>query len=404
MVSITHVLIPGAALLATVLSIELLKRPAPNLRLTDQPGHRKHHQGAIPLIGGIAMMAVFILLLPWLHGPENACLSLLPALFVVTAVGALDDARDLSPRSRLIAQILAGALMMALGGAMLDDLGNLLGTGTLSLGLFGIPFTLFCVVGVINALNMVDGMDGLAGGIALIATGWLALLVWLAGQAQMLTLLLLLGAVIGGFLCFNLRHPWRQRASVFMGDAGSMGLGFILAWLLVSLSQGEARTLSPITAVWILALPLIDTVSIMIRRRCRGVSPFAADRQHLHHLFHRLGFSDGQTTALLLAIAGTLGAIGVAGQRWGIAEHWMHLAFWVLFIAYHLGMHRIWPKLEQSIHGTPEPFRTLNSVTTISHAPSLVSRPRLAGLQYWMRHRVRRRKRALVDTGPTPGS
>jgi len=403
MVSIAYVLMPGVALFATALLIHLLKRPAPALGLTDQPSHRKHHQGAVPLIGGIGMMAVFVLGLPWFYRLDPACLGLLSSLLLVTAVGAVDDARDLSPHSRLVAQLLAGGLMMSLGGVVLWDLGDLLGTGGLGLDLLGIPFTLFCVVGVINALNMIDGMDGLAGGTALVASGWLAVLVGLSGQFSLLALLALLGAVIMGFLCFNLRHPWRRRASVFMGDAGSMGLGFILTWLLIVLSQGESRVLNPITAVWILALPLMDTVSIMIRRKCRGVSPFNADRQHLHHLCHRLGLGDGQTTALLLTLACGLGAVGVAGEHWGVAEYWMHLAFWVLFLAYHLGMQRIWQDLDHPTQAIPEPVRTLNSIATVAHGPSVFHQTRGAGLRRWTRSlRVRRRKRVLASTTTTP--
>lgn len=398
MVSISDVLMPGMALLATVVLIRLLRRPAAHLGLTDQPSHRKHHQGTVPLIGGIAMMAIFCLSLLGAAPLDHARLGLILALVVLTTVGAVDDARDLSTRSRFIAQMIACGLMMVVGDTLLINLGNLMGTGDIFLGPLGIPFTVFCVVGTINALNMLDGMDGLAGGVTLVATGWLAVVVGLSGSTAALSLLVLLAAVILGFLCFNLRHPWRARASVFMGDAGSMGLGFIMAWLLISLSQGDQSALSPITAVWILGLPLMDTVSIMIRRALRGVSPFTADRQHLHHLLQRLGCSDGQTTILLMLAALGLGAVGVSGELLGVAEYWMHLGFWVVFLVYHWGMGKLWQQLDT------EPMATPTNPTI--PAPPRPYHGRLSNLSSgwpglpWSR--ARRRKRPLVDSSSLP--
>ncbi len=232
------------------------------------------------------------------------------------------------------------------------NLGDLFGLGEVALtGSVAFLFTLFCVVGVINALNMSDGLDGLAGGLALIAAGWLIVLVQSAPSLQRgnSDALLILVMVIAGFLCFNLRPPWRARASVFMGDAGSTMLGFVLAWFLVHLSQGPAAVMVPMTAVWILAVPLLDTVAVMIRRIRAGHSPFAADRQHLHHLLLGLGLSDGQTTALLLAVALTTGAAGVAAYGLGAPEHLQFYAFLVLFGLYYRVTTRLWERQRMAV-------------------------------------------------------
>jgi UDP-GlcNAc:undecaprenyl-phosphate GlcNAc-1-phosphate transferase len=200
--------------------------------------------------------------------------------------------------------------------------------------------TVFAVLGVINAMNMIDGADGLASGLALIALlAFAAILSADAGLGG--TLLPALVAAVAGFMVFSLRTPWRKRASVFIGDAGSMLLGFALAWYAVDLASVR-DAMTPITAVWILAIPLMDTVSLMVRRMLKGVSPFAADREHLHHILQRVGFTHGQTVAILLGISLLLSAIGVAGWRLGVPEYAMFYAFMALFALYLYGVLHAW--------------------------------------------------------------
>ena len=330
----------------TLLLVELLARPARRLGLVDQPDEHKRYKGAIPLIGGIAMClsfsvaAILSFSVSWVQNLVGVLPSSYYSLFIAMAllavIGAIDDVYSLTTRARFIAQIIATIMMMAIGGVYLDSLGNLLGFGDIPLSYLALPFTIFCVVGVTNAINMADGMDGLAGGLGLVATGWLMVLALMSGQNDIdAALLLLLMSVLGAFLCLNLRHPWRARAEVFMGDAGSMALGFVLCWFLVKLSQGEQPAFSPITAVWIMGLPLMDTVGLMIRRKRQGRSPTQADRQHLHHLLLRMGFKDGKTTTILLIVSTVMGAIGVSAWLAGVPDYIMFFAFALLFAAYY---------------------------------------------------------------------
>jgi UDP-GlcNAc:undecaprenyl-phosphate GlcNAc-1-phosphate transferase len=327
--------------------IALLIRPARAWGWVDRPTTRKHHRTPVPLVGGAAMGAAYGLSVLMLPEKPDGYLELLIAVVLLALVGLYDDLRAVRPAFRFIFQI-GAVLVMALGGEIvLGNLGDLFGLGDVALtSSVAFLFTLFCVVGVINALNMSDGLDGLAGGLALIAAGWLLVLVQSAPSLQRGSsdALLILVMVIAGFLCFNLRHPWRARASVFMGDAGSTMLGFVLAWFLVHLSQGPGAVMVPMTAVWILAVPLMDTIAVMIRRIRAGHSPFAADRQHLHHLVLGLGLSDGQTTALLLAVALTTGAVGVAAYGLDAPEHLQFYAFLVLFGLYYRVTTRLWER------------------------------------------------------------
>ena len=319
----------------TLILIQSLKRPAYRLQLVDSPGVRKHHIGVIPLIGGVAMVIAFLLSVFVLGESLQDYYGLFAGMILLTVVGLIDDFRELSARSRLMVQAVAAVLIILADKIYLSDLGDLTGLGEIELYSWSIPVTIFCVVGVINALNMIDGLDGLAGGMSLITVGWLIMLALASGSHDLdATLLGLLGAILAGFLCFNLRHPWRQRASVFMGNSGSMVLGFMLAWFLVDLSQGEQRAFTPITAVWILGLPLLDTVGIMIRRVLNGQSPFTADRQHLHHVLLRAGYSDAQAVGIMLIISGLLGAIGMVGWYFALPDYVLFYVFVAVFSLY----------------------------------------------------------------------
>lgn len=327
--------------------IALLKAPAWRLGWVDRPDARKHHREPVPMVGGAGMYAAFCLLLLLLPERPTDWKTLVVAAGIMTAVGIYDDLRRCSPFTRFFFQISAALLMTSAGGLTVSRLGDLFGLGIVILEASAVFFTIFCVVGVINALNMSDGLDGLAGGLALVATSWLIVLSManpLQDQANFVALVTL-AAVIIGFLAFNLRHHWRTRASVFMGDAGSTMLGFVISWLLIKHSQGGGRVMAPMTAVWILALPLLDTVTLMIRRFRAGHSPFSADRCHLHHLLQAFGWSDGQVTAMLLLGAVATGGVGAIAWWWEVPDYVQFYAFIALFLLYYQVTGRIWAQM-----------------------------------------------------------
>lgn len=315
--------------LVAALLLWCLQPVARHIGLVDHPGGRKTHVHPTPLVGGIAMFVAFAFAILTLDSPLSGHRALFAGALVLVVVGVLDDLHELSARPRFAAQILAGLIMTLGAGVVLHDFGHLmLADQLLSLGILAIPLTVFASVGVINAVNMSDGIDGLAASLVLIAVGALLLLAWPSGQRDLIGLLVVLATVILAFLAFNLRL--KGRALVFMGDAGSMFLGFVLAWFLVRLSQGETRLFAPVTALWIFALPLIDTVVMMIRRIRLGRSPFAADREHFHHILLAAGFTPKQTVALMVLVALALAGIGLIGHFQGLPEHWMFWGFLVV--------------------------------------------------------------------------
>ena len=303
---------------------------APRVGLLDRPGGRKTHSAPVPVVGGIGMFLAFAALIPFTDAPASLSVPLLCACALVVATGFLDDLKDLRPLPKFVAQVAAATLMSAGAGFALTDLGHLLGPWTLSLSVLAVPFTVFAAVGVMNAINMSDGVDGLAGGIAFIAVVWF-IVAALAGGTHYADELLAFGGVVGAFLLLNMRGPWRGRAAVFMGDAGSLFLGLVLAWFAVALATSPGSALSPIAAVWVLALPITDTLAAMARRAVRGKSPFHADREHAHHLLLAAGYSDRETVALLLFSSLVFGAVGVGGWMLGVPDYVMFYAYGALF-------------------------------------------------------------------------
>jgi UDP-GlcNAc:undecaprenyl-phosphate GlcNAc-1-phosphate transferase len=332
----------------TAALILFFRRHAPQLGVVDVPGGRKHHHGAIPLVGGLGMFggllaAALVALTVGGFQPRHAFFLAAVSLLVIT--GFVDDRISLRPRVRFVLQAIGASIMVYGADIRIDNFGDLFGFGDVTTGVLAGPLTVFAVLGVINAMNMIDGVDGLAGGIALIALLVFAAFVAAVGQLHT-TLLLPLIAAIAGFMLFNLRTPWRPQALVFMGDAGSVLLGFALAWYAVNLAEVR-QVFTPITAIWILAIPLMDTTALMIRRVLKGRSPFDADRNHLHHILLRSGFTPGQTVGIIYAIALLLAGIGVAGWWAGLPEYLMFYGFIALFGLYLYGMLHAWKLMKR---------------------------------------------------------
>ncbi len=335
-----------SALIAFSIALVLLhglQNIAVRIGLQDSPSMRKIHSGKVPVIGGLSMFIGFSLGALTLDVALTPLRGFFAAGGLLVMIGVLDDLRELSSRTRFAAQILAAAIMVGWGKLLLSDLGYIGLQGQLfSLSGLDIVFSIFCTVGVINALNMCDGIDGLAGGLSLIAILGLA---WLAGQAGFdneASVLLLLAAVLVAFLAFNFRIPGRPRALVFMGDAGSMFLGFAITWFFIRLSQGESRAMAPVAALWLLLIPLFDTVWLLFKRPLSGRLPTEASHEHLHHVLQMAGLSVNQTVFCILAVAATCGAAGLYALELGVSEQAMFLLFLGFFAIYCVLMWRAW--------------------------------------------------------------
>lgn len=312
----------GVGFAATALAMTVLRPISARLGLLDRPYGHKRHSGAIPVIGGIAMLfglGVTVLTTP--GGAFDARIFLVSAAILVV-VGALDDAFALSARVRLAAHTGAALWMYwaSSAGVRLASFGDVLGIGALDVGPFSALATVFVVVAAINAFNMLDGLDGLAGGVALVA---LSALLGLGSAPLCPAFTQIALALIGGlagFLVFNAPLGFNRPLRSFMGDAGSTLLGFTLATIMIGSSQGLTRVAAPVTMVWLVLVPSTDLVWSVIRRLAKGRSPIVADHGHLHHVLAEAGYSTRSACAILIGVSGVGALAGIALERAGTPE------------------------------------------------------------------------------------
>lgn len=261
---------------------------------------------------------------------------------VLVFVGAMDDRFDISVKIRAVVQAVIAVVMMVIAKLHLGSLGYIFGPWELVLGPFGYFLTLFAVWAAINAFNMVDGIDGLLGGLSSVSFTAMGLILWFDGQTSLAMWCFAMIAAILPYIMLNLGILGR-RYKVFMGDAGSTLIGFTVIWLLLETTQGKTHSISPVTALWIIAIPLMDMVAIMYRRLRKGMSPFSPDRQHIHHLVMRAGFTSRQAFVLITLAAAILAGVGVTAEYSHFVPEWVMLVLFLLaFFLYGYCIKRAW--------------------------------------------------------------
>ena len=281
--------------------------------LVDLPDRsRKFHKRPTPLTGGLGILLA-LLVSGKLYIDLNNLTGYLPEftfrLMVISVplliLFLIDDLRGLKPLIRILIQCALSGYMILSTGVYLESLGNLFGFGNINLGLFGIPFTLFCVVGVMNAFNMMDGINGLCSGCAMLA---LILIGFSSGLIYDSMLVLIIGSTLG-FVIFNLGFLGKKRG-VFLGDSGSNLIGFWVAWIAVYASQNQNYFIEPITMLWFISIPLLDCVGLIFSRIKKGLSWSTAGRDHIHHKLMKR-FTSRQTLIIILAITFITGLFGI---------------------------------------------------------------------------------------------
>ncbi|GEA05917.1 undecaprenyl-phosphate alpha-N-acetylglucosaminyl 1-phosphate transferase [Alteromonas sp. KUL42] len=313
--------------------------------LVDQPSTRKRHSGIVPLTGGVAIfMAVLVASVVTDVWMKNNPLFFTASAFIVL-LGMLDDRFDLSAKGRLLCQFGVAAIMAWSAQNYITSLGNIFGLGEVVLDLGGYLFTLICVVGVINAFNMIDGIDGLAGGMSLVILLTLTGFLTYTGNVASIMEPLVIAAAIVPFLAFNLSWKGFRGNKIFMGDSGSMFVGLTIVWLLVDHTQGESAAFRPITAVWLVGLPLMDMAAIMYRRARKGQSVLKPDRQHLHNIFMRAGLSSRKSLIAILLLGSCYCIVGILGEVYQVPEAIMFWSFIGVLVIYSMTIMHIWSVL-----------------------------------------------------------
>ena len=296
------------------LLVWLLKPAAVRLDLLDHPqGGRKAHHAPTPVTGGVAMTVAALVGGAAVTGQVTpAVAGLVLGMLVLLVMGIADDLHDLRWWWRLAAQAGVALVLVYLGDVRVEQLGGVFGFPDLSLGVLSVPLTVIATVGLINAINLIDGVDGLAGSLTLSAFLMLTAAALYAGNKALAAKCLVLAGAVAGFLAWNFPLPGRRRAAAFMGNSGSALLGLAIAWVCFRLTQNPGHPVSPVLALWLLPVPVMDCLVLIVRRLREGRSPFSAGRDHVHHLMRDAGFGPFGIAVVLSGF--TLACGLVAGQ------------------------------------------------------------------------------------------
>lgn len=357
----------GIATLIAAAVLPLLIRSAGRLRLLDRPGGRKQHAGAIPLVGGLATLVGLMAAALWYDGLSHFSRTLLATTVAMVLIGALDDRHSLGVRVRVLLQAILVLVVILATGVYVHHLGRIFGH-IVQLGWLGIPFTIIAMVGLLNAFNLMDGIDGLAICLGLVAVAAITLGAELPVYQETSALLLLMGAALLPALTANLGF-FGQRGKCFLGDAGSTLIGYLVGWGLIALSQTPGSKLSPVGALWCVALPVLDTLAVMYRRIRRHQSPFKPGRGHIHYLLIDSGFSTTASLVILVAAAAGMWLLGALVRELGLGSGSNLIAFCVLAVSYVVSTHH-WDTRIRGLRGaTALPGRGSQMRNTVMEIP-----------------------------------
>jgi UDP-GlcNAc:undecaprenyl-phosphate/decaprenyl-phosphate GlcNAc-1-phosphate transferase len=281
---------------AAILLTPLVKKLAFKVGATDKPNQRKVHEKIMPRMGGLAIFLSFLIGLIILKPSGVYHYPILFGSLIIIITGVVDDIREISPKIKLLGQIIAAFIVVFLGDIHVQFI-NLPFGGQIDFGILSIPITMIWIIGVTNAINLIDGLDGLAAGVSTIALLTISGMAYIMGNPYVAVMALIIAAGTLGFLVFNF-HP----AKIFMGDTGALFLGFIIS-VLSLLGFKNVTFISLVVPVIILGVPISDTFFAIIRRMVNK-QPFSSpDKSHLHHCLLKVGYTHRQTVLLIYALS-----------------------------------------------------------------------------------------------------
>lgn len=322
-----EILVPSllVAFVTTVALMLALHPIAHRIGLVDQPGGRKQHDGAVPIIGGLAMFVGIVSGIVVLGTLNEALLGLVTASILLVGIGVLDDKFQISSLPRMAVQLAAILIMTNSLDLSLSSLGDPFGFGEILLGPFSLIMTIMVAITVINAYNLVDGVDGLAGILTLIALFAVGVV---GGPGVLSTHVAFIVALsVIGFLIFNFPVIANRPIRSFMGDAGSTLLGFIVFWVTLGISQGDEAIISPVLGLWFASIPVYDSLTCFVRRIAAGKSPFTPGRDHFHHTLRRGGYGVRQKLAILGGLQASYALMAIGGHYAGVPDVVMFTAW-----------------------------------------------------------------------------
>ncbi|KXH84114.1 glycosyltransferase family 4 protein [Sporosarcina sp. HYO08] len=303
----------AVAFVAAIILTPLVIRLAFRIGAVDHPNYRKVHAAVMPRIGGLAIFGAFLIGYLLLRPEDEHATGILVGALIIILVGFLDDMFEITAKAKLAGQLVAAIVVVTWGGLQIEFI-NLPFLGQFDFGYLSIPITILWIIGITNAINLIDGLDGLAAGVSTIALVTITAMALIMGNVFVVATAAILAASSFGFLFYNF-HP----AKIFMGDTGSLFLGFMIS-VLAMLGFKNVAVVSLIIPVIMLGVPISDTFFAIVRR-IRMKQPISApDKSHLHHCLLRTGFSHRQTVLIIYGIAILFGVAAILFSQatiWG---------------------------------------------------------------------------------------
>lgn len=294
----------------------------------DKPDARKVHTSLMPRMGGLAIYISFTVVVLLSQEITQQMVGLLAGGTILVIVGIVDDIKDLPAKVKLVFQIIAACIVVAFG-VRVEFLTNIIFGNMLHLNVLSIPVTIIWIVGITNAVNLIDGLDGLAAGTSIIAAITMAIVGFASHQYFMASLAMVLAGATAGFLRYNF-HP----ASIFMGDTGSMFLGYNLSVMAIMGVAKSFTFLSLVTPLLVLAIPIFDTAFAIIRRKMNHKPIFKPDKEHLHHRLLSYGFNHRDTVLIIYTVSAILAACGLIMTYLNSTQGVFFLAIIMIVILY----------------------------------------------------------------------
>lgn len=313
-----------------LLGMPIIVRIAKAKGFVVRPNKRMSHTGEVPNVGGLNICFSFMLTyMLFEYNQLSQSQFFLIGLFAIMAVGFIDDVLVLTPMAKLLGETLAGIALIGFADLRITHLHGLFGIteiGTIPSYLL----SLFVLIAIINAINLIDGIDGLASGLGILYCLFFAVYYWLAGDVSWSVLAI---CMIGSLAVFFIYNVFGNREKIFMGDSGSLLLGYLLTACVFHFCEVNAyhqvpdalyMSAAPAVAICVLTVPIFDTIRVSLTRIKQHRSPFNPDKNHIHHLLLRTGLNHIQTTCVLLSVSVVFIGLAVLGRNWNM---------WLLLLA-----------------------------------------------------------------------
>lgn len=329
------------------LLIPITIRIAKQKNLVAKPNGRTSHSGNVPNVGGVNIFLAYFVAAIVFAVPVVKDVYVFSGMFFILLIGLFDDVLYTEPRTKLIGELFSGILLIVFAHVRFTHLHGFWGITILS-SFFSYILTFFIFILLVNAINLIDGIDGLASGLGIIYSLFYGIYFYLIGQQGLAVIAF---SLLGSLIIFFIYNVYGIKGKIFMGDCGSLLLGYLFSYFTIEFCELNAYNSVPVqyhfyaapaVAILVLIVPLFDTIRVFITRIKRGKSPFHADKNHIHHLMLKLGLKHKQISFILMGINTLFVILGIIGRNWN-----MHFLILLALVITILLIYFVWLKVNR---------------------------------------------------------